>query len=96
MSVDQATPAKSTAVSVGVSAGASIRVSPVDPAVLPQSGSQDLVGGEPLKPGPSHPLPSETFAPPPTHLWPGPVVGDPCSGAGRMKAAETMCPMAAP
>ena len=95
MSVDQAAPAKPTAVSVGVSAG--VHMSPVDhPVVLPQSGGENFVGVEPGAPKPNHPLPSETVAPQPTHLWPGPVVGNPCSGNGRIKAAEIMCPMAAP
>lgn len=97
MSVDQATPTKSIAVSAGVSAGAGVHISPIDhPAVLPQSGSEDLVGAQPEAPKPGLPLPSETIAPPPAHLWPGPVVGNPCSGNGRIKAAEIMCPMAAP
>jgi hypothetical protein len=97
LSVDQAAPVKSTAVSVGVSAGTGVHISPGDhPAMLPQSGSQDLVGGEPAAPKPTHPLPSEMIAPPPAHLWPGPVVGNPCSGTGGIKAAEIMCPMAAP
>ena len=96
LSVDQA-PTKSTAASVGVSGGAGLHMSPVDhPVVLPQSGSENIVGVQPEAPKPGHPLPSETIAPPPTHLWPGPVVGDPCSGGGRIKAAEIMCPMAAP
>jgi hypothetical protein len=97
MSADQATPMKSTAVSVGVSAGAGVHMSPVDhPVVLPQSGNEDIVGVQPEAPKPSHPLPTETIAPPPAHLWPGPVVGNPCSGTGGIKAAEIMCPMAAP
>jgi hypothetical protein len=97
MSVDQATPMKSTAVSVGVSAGAGARLSPVDhPTVLPQSGSDNIIGIDPAAPKPNHPLPSETIAPQPVHLWPGPVVGNPCSGNGRIKAAGIMCPMAAP
>jgi hypothetical protein len=97
MSVDQAPPMKSTAASVGVSAGAGVRISPVDhPAVLPQGGSENIVGVEPAASKPGHPVPSETMVPPPTHLWPGPFVGNPCSGNGRIKSAEIMCPMAAP
>jgi hypothetical protein len=82
---------------VSVSAGAGVHLSPVEnPPVLSQSGSENIVGLQPEAPKPGHPLPSETIAPLPTHLWPGPVVGDPCSGGGRIKAAEIMCPMAAP
>ena len=96
MSVDQA-PTKPAAASVGVSAGAGVHLSPVDnPPVLPQSGTENIVGVQPEAPKPGHPLPSETIVPPPTYLWPGPVVGDPCSGNGRIKSAEIMCPMAAP
>jgi hypothetical protein len=92
LSVDQAAPLKSTAVSVGVSAGPGVHLSPVD---NPQSGSENIVGVQPEAPKPGHPLPSETIVPPPTHLWPGPVVGDPCSGNGRIKSADIMCPMGA-
>jgi hypothetical protein len=96
MSVDQAPPMKSTAASVGVNAGPGVHRSPVDhPGVLPQSGSENI-GAQPEAPRPNHPLPSETFAPPPAHLWPGPVVGNPCSGTGGIKSAEIMCPLAAP
>lgn len=97
MSVDQAAPTKSTAVSVGVSAGAGVHMSAVDhPAVLPQSGSENIGGVEPGAGKPNHPLPSEMIAPQPTQLRPGPVVGDPCGSSGRIKSAEIMCPMAAP
>ena|ERR1700730_6955755 len=96
LSVDQAPSSKSVPNTVATGVGVGVPISPIDhPAVLPQGGGQNLVGGEQAAPVPMPRVPSgEEQAPPSGFQFPTqPIVRNPCSGGNNMKI---MCPVAAP
>jgi hypothetical protein len=95
LSVDQA-PTTKVPSTIPTNVGPAIQISPVDhPAVLPQGGGQNLVGGEQAAPVAMPRVPSgEKQPPPPGFQLPAePIVRLPCSGGTRM---QMMCPVAAP